>query len=153
MYVTIEEMESWNSEHILIRFEILINSIESLSKTLELNNVFGRELPKRLTQSTPNYEMWNIKDWSIVCDFYISKPEKHTQHSEHSESNTWYYLLLCNWSIHDVLSAKLPGNNSTLKPPDAAKNNKGQGFSVSISQICHNLVHHIKCMKRPRGGH
>jgi hypothetical protein len=50
-------MEPWNNEHILIWFEILINSIESLSKTLELNNVFERELPNRLTQSTPNYEM------------------------------------------------------------------------------------------------
>jgi hypothetical protein len=90
--------------------------------------------------------MWNIKDRSIVCDVYISKPKKHTQHSEHSESNTWYYLLLCNWLTHNVLSVKLPGNNSNLKPPDSAKNDKGQGFSASISQICHNLVHHVKCM-------
>jgi hypothetical protein len=53
------------------------------------------------------------------------------------------------------LSVKLPGNNSNLKPPDSAKNDKGQGFSASISQICHNLVPckmHVK-VKRPRGGH
>jgi hypothetical protein len=94
------------SKHIYVRFEILINSNWEFEQNSTAEQCFWKRGASQRTHtkySQLRNEMWNRKDRSIVCHFYVSKPNKHTQHSEHSESNTWYYLLLCKWSTHNVL--------------------------------------------------